>query len=108
MVFDSNDIQAKWLDERFEHINTMLAHVRDSVDKVREDQSRCINRCDYEMNAFNTRLREIERLQDEMAGAGRNKVECRDRQSLTWQMVMAIGAVFSAMAAVITYVVGRV
>ena len=107
-MIDAIDIQTKWLEEKFEHINTVLGHVRDSVDKVREEQSRFITRCDCEMNSVNLRIREIERRQDEMTGAKNSMTESRSRQNLTWQMMIALGTAFSALAALIGYFMGKV
>lgn len=106
-MIDSTDIRNKWLDEKFEHVNTILTHVKDAVDKVREDQSRFINRCDCEMNHVKTRLRDIERRHDEMIGVNKNINETRASRNLTWQMLIALGTGFSALAALVGYFMGK-
>ncbi len=106
-MIDAIDTRNKWLEEKFEHINTVLGHVRESVDKVREEQSRFITRCDCEMNSVSMRVREIERRQDEMIGATKSVTESRSRQNLTWQMMIAVGTAFSSLAALIGYFMGK-
>lgn len=105
---DKDYPHGRWLNERFEHINTILNHVKDAVDKVREDQSRFIQRCECEMYSVGNRIREIERRQDEMTGARMNLDESQNRQNLTWQMLIALGTAFSAIAAIAGYFVGKV
>lgn len=107
-MVDSVEIQNKWLDERFNHINTVLSHVKDAVDKVRREQSRFITRCDCEMHSVSMRIREIERRHDEMTGAKKNMTESHNRQNLTWQMMIALGTAISALAATIGYFMGKV
>lgn len=107
-MIEAADIQSKWLEEKFEHVNTLLGHVRDSIDKVREEQSRFITRCDCEMNSVSMRIREIERRHDEMTGARIGMTDSHNRQNLTWQMMIALGTAFSALAALIGYFMGKV
>jgi hypothetical protein len=104
---DALDIQNKWLAEKFEHINTILNHVKDSIDKLRDDQSAFICRCDSEMTQMGMRLREIERRHDEMKGGDKNRNELQTRQNLTWQMLIALGGLFSALAAIAGYFMGK-
>lgn len=104
---DSIDIQQKWLEERFNHMNTVLAHIRETVDYVRETQIEFMNRCSIEMMDILARVQETERKQAVQAGHEENRKHTQASQNLRWQMIIAFGTAISGVAAFIGYFMGK-
>ncbi|MCL5126103.1 MAG: hypothetical protein M1511_16700 [Deltaproteobacteria bacterium] len=104
---DATDIQHKWLEERFNHVNTVLAHIRESVDHLRLTQAAFMNRCSTEMTDLIDRVRETERKQAIQAGHEENRKHAQATLNLRWQMIIAFGTAISGIAAFIGYFMGK-
>lgn len=96
-----------WLDERFNHVNTILDHIKRTVEDLRDSHARCANRCVVEMGEVYHRLRELEEKQAVRTGAEEHRKASVQDQNVTWQMVIALGTAASALGAVLGYFVGR-
>lgn len=104
----SYPINQHWLHERFDHVNTILEHIRLAVHELRDNQALCANRCKTEMNEMYHRMRDLEQKQALANGASAHRKESQQIQNLGWQMLIALGTVGSAIGAFVGYLIGKV
>ncbi|MGP8281979.1 MAG: hypothetical protein ACLQT6_04625 [Desulfomonilaceae bacterium] len=104
---DSIDIQHKWLEERFNHVNTVLGHIRETVDRLRETQIEFMNRCSTQRTDILTRVQESERKLAIQTGHEENRKHTQASQNLRWQMIIAFGTAISGIAAFVGYFMGK-
>lgn len=97
-----------WLAERFNHVNTILDHIRTTLEELRDSHARCANRCTAEMNEVYHRLRDLEQEQALKNGVHAHKKESEQAKNLTWQMIIALGTAASAIGVFIGYAMGKV
>ncbi len=93
---ESVDIQHKWLEERFNHVNTVLGHIRETVDRL-----------STQMTDMLTRVQETELKQAIQIGHEENRKHTQASQNLRWQMIIAFGTAISGVAAFIGYFMGK-
>ncbi|MBI4965349.1 MAG: hypothetical protein HY913_18880 [Desulfomonile tiedjei] len=106
-MWESYEAQQKWLEERFNHINTILANIQKNMSELKEMHSACVNRCNIEMDKVYHRLRHVEHKQAAKNGAEAHRKESIQSENLTWQMVIAMGTALSAVGAFVGYFIGR-
>lgn len=104
---DIIEMEKKWLDERFRHLDTVLDHIRQSLAELKDNQARCVNRCAAEMHQVYARLRDIERKEAARNGARKNQQDARQLRNLGWQMVIALATAASAIGVFLGYFVWR-
>jgi hypothetical protein len=104
---DTSDIQRKWLDERFNHINTILSHIRETVDHLKETQADFMNRSSIQMTDLLIRIQDTERHQAVQRGREENRMRTETSQNLKWQMIIALGTAISGVAAFVGYFMGK-
>ena len=101
------EVQHRWLEERFNHINTILTNIQHKMTELKEIHSTCANRCNTEMDKVYHRLRNVEHKQAAKNGAEEREKESRQSENLTWQMIIALGTALSAVGAFVGYFIGR-
>lgn len=101
-------VNHKWLNERFNHVNTILDHIRRAMSDLGDSQARCANRCNADMNEMYHRIRELEQKQALTNGANAHKKESQQAKNLTWQMIIALGTAGSAIGVFVGYFIGKV
>ncbi|MGB9618273.1 MAG: hypothetical protein ACP5M0_14355 [Desulfomonilaceae bacterium] len=101
------EMERKWLDERFSHLDTVLDHIRQSLAELKDAQARCVNRCASERREMHERLRRVERRQAAQNGAREHERDARQLRNLSWQMVIALATAASAVGAFLGYFVWR-
>jgi|UniRef100_A0A7C4AQH0 uncharacterized coiled-coil protein SlyX len=101
------EMEKKWLDERFSHLATALDHIRQSIDELKDNQIRCVNRCSSEMRQVYERLRDVENRQAARNGAHEHERDARELRNIGWQMVIALATAASAIGAFLGYFVWR-
>jgi len=106
-MWESYEAQQKWLEERFNHINTILSNIQENLGELKEIHAACVNRCSAEMDKVYHRLRNVEHKQAAKNGAAEREKENRQSENLTWQMIIALGTALSAVGAFIGYFIGR-
>jgi len=106
-MWESYEAQHKWLDEKFNHINTILGNIQKSMADLKEIHAACVNRCNSEMDKVYNRLRHVEHKQAAKNGAEESEKANRQSENLTWQMIIALGTALSAVGAFIGYFIGR-
>ncbi len=106
-MWESYEAQQKWLEERFNHINTILGNIQKSMAELKEIHAACFNRCNTEMDKVYSRLRQVEHKQAAKNGADEHEKQNRQSENLTWQMIIALGTALSAVGAFIGYFIGR-
>jgi len=104
---ESYEAHQKWLEERFNHLNTILKNIQRTVDELKESRTNCIARCNTKMNEVYHRLREVERRQAAKNGAEEHKRDFIRSRNLTWQMIIALGSALSAAAIFVGYLMGK-
>jgi hypothetical protein len=102
-----DDSQMKWLDERFNHIKTILSTIQATMAELKEMHGVCVQRCNNEMEGVYQRLRQVEHQQAAKDGAEEHERKTREAENLTWQMIIAFGTALSAMGAFAGYFIGR-
>ncbi len=103
----SYETQQRWLDERFNHVKTILKNIQRTVEEVKESHNRCANRCGTEMGEVYHRLRDVEHKLAATNGAEEHKKEANRLRNLTWQMIIAVGTALSAVGAFLGYMMGK-
>lgn len=106
-MWETGDSQLKWLDERFNHINTILSTIQTTMAELKEMHGLCVKRCSSEMDGVYQRLRQIEHRQAVKNGAEEHHRKRKEAESLTWQMIIAFGTALSAIGAFVGYFIGR-
>jgi len=101
------ETQQRWLDERFNHVKTILSTIQRTVEEVKESHSRCANRCNTEMGEVYHRLRDVEHRLAARNGADEHKKEAKRSRNLTWQMIIAMGTALSAVGVFLGYMMGK-
>jgi len=104
---DALDMEKKWLEERFSRLDTVLDHIRQTLNELKDNQSRCVDRCHSQMSRISERLRELEHGQAARNGAQEHEREARQTANVSWQMVIALASAASAMVAFLGYVLWR-
>jgi hypothetical protein len=104
---DSVEIQQKWLEERFNHTNTILGHIRETVEQLRNTQIEFMNRCSIQMTDFLVRVQDIEHKQAVQHGHEESRKQSEASQSLRWQMIIGLGTAISGLAAFVGYFMGK-
>ena len=99
--------QNRWLDEKFNHVDTILRNIQGMVEELKSNQIRCVNRCNLEMSDLYHRLRKIEQKQAAYNGAEERQKSARQSQNITWQMIIALGTALSAIGIFIGYFLGK-
>jgi hypothetical protein len=103
----SYEIHQKWLDERFNHVNTVLDHISRAVEDLHDSHARCSSRCSVEMDEVYHRLREVEQKQAVKNGAEEHEKESKQAENITWQMIIALGTAASAIGVFVGYFMGK-
>lgn len=106
-MWENSESQMKWLDERFNHINTILTNIQTAVAELKDMHALCVRRCSHDMDKVYQRLRNVEQKQAAKNGAEEHKRKSKEAESLTWQMIIAFGTALSAIGAFIGYFIGR-
>jgi len=106
-MWETSESQAKWLDERFNHINTILSNIQAVVAELKDMHVLCVRRCSNDMDRVYHRLRNVEQKQAAKNGAEEQRRKRQEAENLTWQMIIALGTALSATAAFIGYFIGR-
>lgn len=99
--------QNRWLDEKFNHVDTILRNIQKVVEELKANQLRCVNRCSLEMSEIYHRLRKTEQKQAAYNGAQERQKISRQSQNVTWQMVIALGTALSAIGVFVGYFIGK-
>jgi len=107
IMWESYEAQHKWLDEKFNHINTILGNIQKSMAELKGIHAACVSRCNTEMDKVYDRLRNVEHKQAAKNGAEEREKQNRQSENLTWQMIIALGTALSAVGAFIGYFIGR-
>jgi hypothetical protein len=97
----------RWLEEKFSHVNTVLDHIRKSVDDVKSSQEKCMTNCNSQLNSLHLRLLAAETRQAETRGAQDFVRDVKQSANVTWQMVIALGTALSGLAAFVGYFLGK-
>jgi len=97
----------RWLDEKFNHVDTILRTIQSMVEELKANQLRCVNRCNLEMGDVYHRLRKVEHRQAAQNGAEERQKESKQSQNITWQMIIALGTAISAVGIFIGYFIGK-
>ena len=100
-------VNSQWLDERFNHVNTILVHIRETVDLLRETQAEFMNQCSTQISDLSARVQKAEHKQAVQFGHDENHLRYEASQNLRWQMIIAIGTAISGAAAFVGYFMGR-
>jgi len=106
-VSDTFELEKKWLEERFNHLDTVLNHVRETLHELKDSHSRCVNRCAAEMAGISDRLWDLERSQAARNGVREHRRDARQSANVNWQMVIALASAASAAVALLGYVLWR-
>lgn len=97
----------KWLEERFNHIDTILSYIRKAVEELKEDRVECARRCAVEMGDMSSRMREVERKQTLQNGAEEREKDSLQSRYVTWQMVVAFATALSTVGVFLGYLIGK-
>lgn len=97
----------KWLEERFNHVDTILGYIRKGLEELKEDRIECARRCSLEMSEVTHRLREVERKQAQQNGAEEREKDSLQSRHVTWQMVVAFATALSTVGVFLGYLIGK-
>lgn len=97
----------KWLEERFNHVDTILSYIREAVEELKEDRIECAKRCNSEMSDVTHRLREVERKQARRNGAEEREKDSLQSRNVTWQMIVAFATALSTVGVFLGYLIGK-
>ncbi len=101
------DSRQKWLEERFNHIDTILSYIQKAVEELKEDRLECARRCGVEMSDMSGRLREVERKQTLKNGAEEHEKDSLQSRHVTWQMIVAFATALSTVGVFLGYLIGK-
>lgn len=97
----------QWLEERFNHVDTILGYISKSVDELKEERIECAKRCGVEMSEVTHRLRAVERKQARRNGAEERDKDALQSRHVTWQMIVAFATVLSSVGVFLGYLIGK-